>query len=69
MVDRDHQNHSSLDHAYGDIVVTAALIALPFIVGFSGHTTALVFYLIVGASGLGATLATVSAHACLRSAR
>jgi hypothetical protein len=31
---------------------------LPFIVGFSGHTTALVFYLIVGAGGLGATLAT-----------
>ena len=45
-------------HAYGDITVTAALIVLPFIVGFSGHTTALVFYLIVGAGGLGATLAT-----------
>jgi hypothetical protein len=47
-----------LHHAYGDIIVTAALIVLPFIVGFSGHTTALVFYLIVGAGGLGATLAT-----------
>jgi len=32
--------------------------ALPFIVGFSEHTTALVFYLIVGAGGLAATLAT-----------
>jgi hypothetical protein len=31
---------------------------MPFIVGFSGHTTALVFYLIVGAGGLVATLAT-----------
>ena len=31
---------------------------LPFIVGFSGHTTALVFYLAVGATGLVATLAT-----------
>lgn len=47
-----------LHHAYGDIVVTAALVVLSFIVGFSDHTTALVFYLIVGASGLGATLAT-----------
>ena len=47
-----------LHHAYGDITVTAALIVLPFLVGFSGHTTALVFYLVVGAGGLGATLAT-----------
>jgi hypothetical protein len=31
---------------------------LPSIVGFSDHTTALVFYLIVGAGGLGATLVT-----------
>lgn len=45
-------------HGYADITVTVALIVLPFIVGFSGHTTALVFYLVVGAGGLGATLVT-----------
>lgn len=45
-------------HGYADITVTVALIVLPFIIGFSGHTTALVFYLAVGAAGLVATLAT-----------
>ena len=45
-------------HGYADIAVTVALIVLPFIVGFSDHTTALVLYLIVGAGGLGATLVT-----------
>jgi hypothetical protein len=45
-------------HGYADITVTVALIVLPFVVGFQGHTTALVFYLIVGAGGLGASLAT-----------
>jgi hypothetical protein len=45
-------------HGYADLVVTSALIVLPFIVGFSSHTTALVFYLVVGAGGLAATLAT-----------
>ena len=45
-------------HGYTDVVVTVALIVLPFIVGFSGHTTALVFYVAVGAAGLVATLAT-----------
>jgi hypothetical protein len=45
-------------HGYTDITVTVALIVLPFIVGFSDHTTALVVYLVVGAGGLGATLAT-----------
>jgi hypothetical protein len=45
-------------HGYADIAVTVALIVLPFIIGFSGHTTALVFYLAVGAAGLVATLAT-----------
>src|SRR5581483_11075259 len=45
-------------HGYADITVTVALIALPFIIGFSDHTTALVFYLAVGAGGLGATLVT-----------
>jgi hypothetical protein len=45
-------------HGYADIAVTVALIVLPFAAGFSSHTTALVFYLIVGAGGLLATLAT-----------
>src|SRR5919109_4078126 len=47
-----------LVHGYADITVTVALIVLPFIVGFSHHTTALVFYVAVGAAGLVATLAT-----------
>jgi hypothetical protein len=45
-------------HGYADVAVTVALIVLPFIVGFWDDTTALVFYLIVGAGGLVATLAT-----------
>ncbi len=45
-------------HGYADIAVTIALIVLPFIVGFSSHTTALVFCLVVGVGGLVATLAT-----------
>ena len=45
-------------HGYTDITVTVALIVLPFIVGFSDHTTALVFYLAVGAPVLVATLGT-----------
>jgi hypothetical protein len=45
-------------HGYADVAVTVALIVLPFIVGFWDDTTALVFYLIVGAGGLIATLAT-----------
>jgi hypothetical protein len=45
-------------HGYADIAVTVALIVLPFIVDFSSHTTALVFYLAVGGAGLVATLAT-----------
>src|SRR5262245_28583192 len=45
-------------HGYADIAVTVALIVLPFIVGFTSHTTALVFYLVVGVGGLLATLAT-----------
>src|SRR5262249_6976936 len=49
---------SPLLHGYADIAVTVALIVLPFILGFSDHTTALVFYLVVGAGGLGATLVT-----------
>jgi hypothetical protein len=45
-------------HGYADITLTVALIVLPFIVGFSGHTTALVFYLAVGAPVLATTLIT-----------
>jgi hypothetical protein len=45
-------------HGYADLAVTVALIVLPFIVGFADDTTALAFYLIVGAGGLVATLAT-----------
>src|SRR4029453_13408767 len=43
-------------HGYADITVTVALIVLPFILGFSDNTTALVFYLVVGGGGLAATL-------------
>jgi hypothetical protein len=45
-------------HGYADLTVTAALIVLPFIIGFESHTTALVFYVVVGVGGLVATLAT-----------
>jgi hypothetical protein len=45
-------------HGYADITVTLALIVLPFAVGFSDETTALVFYEVVGVGGLLATLAT-----------
>lgn len=45
-------------HGYADVSVTLAMIVLPFAVGFSSHTTALAFYLIVGVGGLLATLAT-----------
>jgi hypothetical protein len=45
-------------HGYADTVVTVALIVLPFAVGFTHHTAALVFYLVVGVAGLLATLAT-----------
>ena len=45
-------------HGYVDVIVTLALIVLPFAVGFSYRTNALFFYVIVGAGGLAATLAT-----------
>ena len=47
-----------LVHGYADTVVTLAMIALPFAVGFSSHTPALLFYVIVGGVGLLATVAT-----------
>jgi hypothetical protein len=45
-------------HGYVDVVATVALIVLPFAVGFSYRTNALLFYVIVGGLGLIATLAT-----------
>jgi hypothetical protein len=45
-------------HGYADTLVTLALIVLPFAVGFSYRTPALLFYVIVGGAGLIATLAT-----------
>jgi hypothetical protein len=47
-----------LVHGYVDTLVTVALIVLPFAVGFSSHTAALLFYVIVGGGGLLVTLAT-----------
>jgi hypothetical protein len=47
-----------LVHGLLDYPLAAVLIVLPFIVGFSSHTTALVVYLVVGGGGLLATLAT-----------
>lgn len=47
-----------LVHGYADTLVTLALIVLPFAVGFSYRTPALVFYVVVGGAGLLATLAT-----------
>ena len=45
-------------HGYVDVIVTVALIVLPFAVGFSYRTNALLFYILVGGAGLLATLAT-----------
>jgi hypothetical protein len=45
-------------HGYVDVLATIALILLPFVVGFSSRTTALLFYVIVGGAGLLVTLAT-----------
>jgi hypothetical protein len=45
-------------HGYVDIIVTVALIVLAFALGLEDHTAAFVFYLVVGAGGLIATLET-----------
>jgi hypothetical protein len=47
-----------LVHGYVDTVALVAMIVLPFAVGFSYRTNALLFYVIVGGLGLIATLAT-----------
>ena len=43
-------------HGYADTLVTLALIVLPFAVGFSHRTPALIFYVVVGGAGLLETL-------------
>ena len=45
-------------HGVADIGATTALIVAPFVLGYSGHTLATVFSVVVGAGGLGATLLT-----------
>ena len=45
-------------HGYADIGATIALIAAPFVLGYSDHATATAFSIVVGAGGLGATLLT-----------
>src|SRR3954451_5668875 len=45
-------------HGYVELIVMAAMIVLPFAVGFADETRALVFYVVVGAGALVATLAT-----------
>ena len=41
-----------------DIAATIVLIVAPFVLGFTGDTVATVLYVVIGASGLGATLLT-----------
>jgi hypothetical protein len=45
-------------HGFADIGATIALIAAPFVLGYSEHGTATAFSLVVGAGGLAATLLT-----------
>jgi hypothetical protein len=45
-------------HGVADVGATLALIAAPFVLGYSDHTVATVFCVAVGAGGLGATLLT-----------
>jgi hypothetical protein len=45
-------------HGVADIGATVALIVAPFVLGYSDHTTATLFSILVGAGGLGATLLT-----------
>src|SRR5262249_14122994 len=47
-----------LMHGVADIGATIALIAAPFVLGYSDHAVATVFSIAVGAGGLGATLLT-----------
>jgi hypothetical protein len=45
-------------HGIADVGATVALMIAPFVLGFSGHTLAMAFSVIVGAGGLIATLLT-----------
>jgi len=45
-------------HGYADIGATIALIAAPFVLGYSDHGIATAFSILVGAGGLAATLLT-----------
>jgi len=45
-------------HGVVDIGATVALIVAPFVLGYSDHTVATLFSILVGAGGLGATLLT-----------
>src|SRR5919112_1548259 len=45
-------------HGLADIGATIALIAAPFVLGYSDHAVATVFSIVVGVGGLGATLLT-----------
>ena len=45
-------------HGLADIGATIALIAAPFVLGYSDHAVATAFSIVVGAGGLGATLLT-----------
>jgi hypothetical protein len=45
-------------HGVADIGATVALIVAPFVLGYSDHTAATLFSIVVGAGGLGATLLT-----------
>ena len=45
-------------HGVADLGATTALIAAPFVLGYSDHAVATAFSIVVGAGGLGATLLT-----------
>ena len=45
-------------HGVADIGATIALIAAPFVLGYSDHTVATLFSIVVGVGGLGATVLT-----------
>ena len=58
MADWDRAGYPAAPSRLCGVIVTVALILLPFILGFDDSTAALLFYEIVGGAGLLATLAT-----------
>jgi hypothetical protein len=58
LVARDRPRRAPIVHGLGDIGATIALIAAPFVLGYSDHAVATVFSIVVGVGGLGATLLT-----------